>query len=42
MDQFTQAVASAEAAADAGDHADAADRLAEALGLWRGPPCGGS
>ena len=38
LDQFTRAVAGAEAAADAGDHADAADRLAEALGLWRGPP----
>jgi DNA-binding SARP family transcriptional activator/tetratricopeptide (TPR) repeat protein len=37
LDHFTQAVASAEAAAGAGDHADAADRLAEALGLWRGP-----
>jgi predicted ATPase/DNA-binding SARP family transcriptional activator len=37
LDQFTQAVASAEAAAGAGDHADAAGRLAEALRLWRGP-----
>ena len=38
LDQFTRAVAGAEAAAGAGDHAGAADRLAEALGLWRGPP----
>ena len=38
LDQFTRAVAGAETAADAGDHAGAADRLAKALGLWRGPP----
>ena len=38
LDQFIQAMASAGIAADAGDHAEAADRLAEALGLWRGPP----
>ncbi|MGO8961316.1 MAG: AfsR/SARP family transcriptional regulator, partial [Streptosporangiaceae bacterium] len=38
LDQFTRAMDGGQSAADASDHSEAAARLAEALGLWRGPP----
>ena len=37
-ERFEQLHAEGRAAIDAGDHAAAAKRLREALGLWRGPP----
>ncbi len=38
LDQFTRAMDGGQCAADATEHSEAAARLAEALGLWRGPP----
>lgn len=38
LDQFTVAMASGQSAAAASDQRDAAEQLAVALGLWRGPP----
>jgi predicted ATPase/DNA-binding SARP family transcriptional activator len=38
LDQFTEAVSSAQSAAAVGSHRDAAERLGGALKLWAGPP----